>query len=319
MAPAGTNDWTRLPTTFDGRTCRPFRRRGPHRAPTPSKRRHATTSATARRPASSCRCLCAARLRFPGQPDEDRRSFAAPDRGREGQARRPSRDDQGRQARQRVQHQDVFEPRARLAGRANLQGAADPRDEDAERALWAAVTLHGLYTTAQGIRWPGEPVKILAAPDNHSGAFGQIGVATTAANGSWSATDPPGPSRIIRAVTDGTATILPSSGQVTTIVPARVRLLKVWPGTSRGVAPSISSASCSAATCHPAARSCAYVSATARRTTPMASRNTSWATAASQRSHRSDRETRASIGPIGSRSPRCRWAITRTRLRPASE
>ena len=91
------------------------------------------------------------------------------------------------------------------------------------------VTLHGLYTTAAGVPLPGEPVKILAAPDNHSGAFGQIGVATTAANGSWSATVPPGPSRIIRAVTDGTATILPSSGQVTTIVPAKIRLVRVWP------------------------------------------------------------------------------------------
>ena len=30
-------------------------------------------------------------------------------------------------------------------------------------------------------------------------------------------------------MTDGTATILPSSGQVTTIVPAKVKLLRVWP------------------------------------------------------------------------------------------
>ena len=92
-----------------------------------------------------------------------------------------------------------------------------------------SVTLHGLYTTAAGLPLPGERVEILATPDNHSGAFGQIGVATTAANGSWSATVPPGPSRIIRAVTDGTATILPSSGQVTTIVPAKIRLVRVWP------------------------------------------------------------------------------------------
>src|SRR5262249_54564925 len=53
--------------------------------------------------------------------------------------------------------------------------------------------------------------------------------ATTASNGSWSATLPPGPSRIIRAQTTGTATILPSSGQVTTIVPVKIRLLRVWP------------------------------------------------------------------------------------------
>ena len=91
------------------------------------------------------------------------------------------------------------------------------------------VTLAGLYTTAQGAPLSGQPVRILAAPKNNSAAFTQVAVVTTAPNGSWSATLPPGPSRIIRAVTDGTATILPSSGQVTTIVPAELKLLRVWP------------------------------------------------------------------------------------------
>ena len=91
------------------------------------------------------------------------------------------------------------------------------------------VTVHGLYTTAQGTPLGGQPVQILAAPNNGLSPFSQVAVATTAADGSWTATLPAGPSRIIRAVTNGTATILPSSGQVTTIVPARVRLLKVWP------------------------------------------------------------------------------------------
>jgi hypothetical protein len=91
------------------------------------------------------------------------------------------------------------------------------------------VTIRGLYTTGQGVPLGGQPVHILAAPNNQSEAFREIGIITTAAAGSWSATVPAGPSRIIRAVTDGTATILPSSGQVTTIVPARVKLLKVWP------------------------------------------------------------------------------------------
>jgi hypothetical protein len=90
-------------------------------------------------------------------------------------------------------------------------------------------TLHGLYTTDQGVPLPGQPVHIFAAPDNHSNAFSQLATVTTAADGSWSATLPPGPSEIIRAETDGTATVLPSSGQVTTIVPADVRLLRVWP------------------------------------------------------------------------------------------
>ena len=91
------------------------------------------------------------------------------------------------------------------------------------------VTLAGVYTTASGAPLSGQPVRILAAPDNNSGAFRQVAVVTTGPNGSWSATLPPGPSRIIRAVTSGTPTILPSSGQVTAIVPAEVKLLRVWP------------------------------------------------------------------------------------------
>lgn len=92
-----------------------------------------------------------------------------------------------------------------------------------------SVTVHGLYTTRAGSPLPGQPVDVFAAPNNDTNAFSQVATATTAANGSWSATIPPGPSRIIRAVTNGTATILPSSGQVTTIVPAKVRLVRVWP------------------------------------------------------------------------------------------
>ena len=92
-----------------------------------------------------------------------------------------------------------------------------------------SVTVHGLYTTGTGSPLPGQPVEIFAAPNNNTNAFGQVATATTAANGSWSATIPPGPSRIIRAVTNGTPTILPSSGQVTTVVPAKVRLVRVWP------------------------------------------------------------------------------------------
>ncbi len=91
------------------------------------------------------------------------------------------------------------------------------------------VTIHGLYTTSQGVPLANQPVRILATPDNQSNMFSQLATATTTSDGSWSATVPPGPSRIIRAVTDGTATILPSSGQVTTIVPAMIKLVRVWP------------------------------------------------------------------------------------------
>jgi len=91
------------------------------------------------------------------------------------------------------------------------------------------VTVHGLYTTSAGVPLGGQPVQIFAAPNNGLSPFSQVAVVTTAADGSWTATLPAGPSRIVRAVTNGSATILPSSGQVTTIVPARIRLLKVWP------------------------------------------------------------------------------------------
>ncbi len=91
------------------------------------------------------------------------------------------------------------------------------------------VTVHGLYTTSQGVPLGGQPVEILAAPNNGLAPFSQVATVSTAADGSWTATLPPGPSRLIRAVTNGSATILPSNGQVTTIVPARIRLLKVWP------------------------------------------------------------------------------------------
>jgi hypothetical protein len=91
------------------------------------------------------------------------------------------------------------------------------------------VTIHGLYTTGQGAPLQGQAVHIFAAPNNGTGAFAPITTVTTAVDGTWTATVPPGPSRIVRAITDGSATILPSSGQVTTVVPAEVRLLEVWP------------------------------------------------------------------------------------------
>ena len=92
-----------------------------------------------------------------------------------------------------------------------------------------SVTLHGLYTTAAGVPAGRRARQVVAAPNNGSTAFGQVAAVATGPDGSWTATIPPGPSRIIRAVTEGNATILPSSGQVTTIVPAEVRLLRVRP------------------------------------------------------------------------------------------
>ncbi len=84
--------------------------------------------------------------------------------------------------------------------------------------------LHGWLGTSQGNAVGGQTVQILAAPDNGSSAFVQEAVATTAANGTWSAKLPAGPSRIVKAVYGGGASLEPSSGQATVLVPASIQL-----------------------------------------------------------------------------------------------
>ena len=81
----------------------------------------------------------------------------------------------------------------------------------------------------QGAPLPGQSVGIFVALDNYMDVFQEVTTATSEPDGSWTATLPPGPSRIVRAMTNGTATVLPASGQVTTIVPASIKLLRVWP------------------------------------------------------------------------------------------
>jgi hypothetical protein len=96
---------------------------------------------------------------------------------------------------------------------------------------------HGLETTVSG--WlgtyagtalSGQTVRVLTAPDNGLGQFSQAAAVTTAADATWTATLPPGPSRLVEAVYDGGSTTEPSqSAQVQLIVPAKVKLLRVWP------------------------------------------------------------------------------------------
>jgi hypothetical protein len=85
-------------------------------------------------------------------------------------------------------------------------------------------TIHGWLGTAQGNALGGQTVRIVAAPDNGSANYVQEAVATTAADGAWTARLPAGPSRIIRAVYGGGAFVEPSQGQVTVLVPASIRL-----------------------------------------------------------------------------------------------
>src|SRR5205807_10341688 len=52
----------------------------------------------------------------------------------------------------------------------------------------------------------------------------------TAPDGTWSARLPAGPSRLVEAVYPGTPALEPAvSQQVRVIVPAKVRLIRIWP------------------------------------------------------------------------------------------
>jgi hypothetical protein len=85
-------------------------------------------------------------------------------------------------------------------------------------------TVHGLLVTTAGVPVANVPVSILTAADNGLARFTQSATATTTSTGAWRATLPPGPSRIIRAVYGGSATLLPATGQAIVGVPARIAL-----------------------------------------------------------------------------------------------
>jgi hypothetical protein len=101
-------------------------------------------------------------------------------------------------------------------------------------------TVNGWLGTSALTAIAGHAVHVLTAPDNGSNAFTETATATTAADGTWSAKLPPGPSRLVEAVYDGDSTTeAASSGQVHVIVPANVKLLSIsprrvpWGGTVR--------------------------------------------------------------------------------------
>ncbi len=91
-----------------------------------------------------------------------------------------------------------------------------------------------------GVALGGQTVSVLTAPDNGLGQFTTAATVTTAADGRWSATLSPGPSRLIEAAYSGGPTTEPSvSGQVHLVVPAKIGLLSIsprevaWGGTVR--------------------------------------------------------------------------------------
>jgi hypothetical protein len=90
-------------------------------------------------------------------------------------------------------------------------------------------TVSGWLGMIDGTALGGAPVAILTAPNNGSNQFSQVATATTAANGTWTATLPAGPSRLIEAGYGGSSTTEPSnSGDAVVLVPAKLRL-KVKP------------------------------------------------------------------------------------------
>ena len=91
------------------------------------------------------------------------------------------------------------------------------------------VRLHGLLMSGAGLPIAGQPVAILTAPDNGSNAFTEAAAVTTGPDGTWAATLPPGPSRIIEAAYAGSPTILPANGYATVITPAKIKITRVTP------------------------------------------------------------------------------------------
>jgi hypothetical protein len=86
------------------------------------------------------------------------------------------------------------------------------------------VTVHGLLLTRDGVPVANAPVSILTAPDNGLRQFSQAASVTTSTTGVWSVKLPAGPSRIIHAVYAGSATMLPATGKAIVNVPARIAM-----------------------------------------------------------------------------------------------
>jgi streptogramin lyase len=99
-------------------------------------------------------------------------------------------------------------------------------DTSVERIQYGArTTLSGWLGTPDGAALGNQVVWILSAPDDGSNRFTHAATALTAANGTWTATLPPGPSRLIEAVYGGSSTTEASlSPDVRVIVPSKIQL-----------------------------------------------------------------------------------------------
>ncbi len=96
-------------------------------------------------------------------------------------------------------------------------------------AFGQPVRVDGLLESSAGTPLANQPVTVLTAPDNGSNVLSSAATVTTGPNGRWTATLPPGPSRIIEASYAGSPTVLPASGSATVITPAKIELFSVTP------------------------------------------------------------------------------------------
>jgi hypothetical protein len=91
-------------------------------------------------------------------------------------------------------------------------------------------TVSGWLGLADGAALGGRTVDVLTAPENGLGQFSVAAAATTAADGTWTAALPRGPSRIVEASYGGDPdTEATSSGQVTIVVHSKIKLTSVSP------------------------------------------------------------------------------------------
>jgi hypothetical protein len=100
-------------------------------------------------------------------------------------------------------------------------------------------TVSGWLGTSSGVPLSGQEVEVMTAPNNGSNAFTQAASTTTAANGTWTAKLPAGPSRLVQAVYGGASTVEPAaSPAIKLLVPAKVKIRVVpasvaWGGKMR--------------------------------------------------------------------------------------
>jgi hypothetical protein len=92
-------------------------------------------------------------------------------------------------------------------------------------AYGKGATASGWLLTSSRIALPGRNVDVMTAPNNGLGQWTLATVATTNADGGWTAQLPAGPSRLVEALYTGNSTTLAStSNAIHLIVPAKVRI-----------------------------------------------------------------------------------------------